>query len=126
MHLCLAASPPPTHTPTHLPTCHLIGCSRLAPRMTMARTLKLYKLADQPVTPGLRQMEARDVPQVRQGAGASSSGGGVEGLSELQPTMARTAAYRQNCDPHLLDCTPTDVAARSQLLSVYPTPCLPS
>lgn len=41
-----------------------IGFSRLAPRMTMARTLKLYKLPDQPVTPGLRQMQPKDVPQV--------------------------------------------------------------
>lgn len=32
--------------------------------MTMARTLKLYKLPDQPVTPGLRQMQPKDVPQV--------------------------------------------------------------
>lgn len=32
--------------------------------MTMARTLKLYKLPDQPATPGLRQMEDKDVPQV--------------------------------------------------------------
>lgn len=30
----------------------------------MARTLKLYKLPDQPVTPGLRQMQPKDVPQV--------------------------------------------------------------
>ncbi|KAL4433450.1 hypothetical protein ABPG77_010303 [Micractinium sp. CCAP 211/92] len=41
-----------------------VGFSRLAPRMTMARTLKLYKLPDAPQTPGLRQMEDRDVPQV--------------------------------------------------------------
>lgn len=41
-----------------------VGFSRLAPRMTMARTLKLYKLPDVPQTPGLRQMEGRDVPQV--------------------------------------------------------------
>mmetsp|Transcript_16098 Transcript_16098/g.34830 ORF Transcript_16098/g.34830 Transcript_16098/m.34830 type:complete len:429 (-) Transcript_16098:795-2081(-) len=41
-----------------------IGFSRLAPRMTMARTIKLYKLPDQPATPGLRSLEPRDVPQV--------------------------------------------------------------
>lgn len=45
--------------------------------MTMARTLKLYKLPDVPQTPGLRQMEGRDVPQVRQG------GGGVAGSWRL-------------------------------------------
>lgn len=41
-----------------------IICSRLGARMTMARTLKLYKLPEQPQTPGLRQMEDRDVPEV--------------------------------------------------------------
>lgn len=41
-----------------------IGFSRLAPRMTMARTLKLYRLPEKPVTPGIRAMEAQDVPQV--------------------------------------------------------------
>lgn len=41
-----------------------IGFSRLAPRMTMARTLKLYKLPEQPQTPGVRPMEDRDVPAV--------------------------------------------------------------
>ena len=39
-------------------------CMRMQPRMTMARTLKLYKLPDAPVTPGLRPMTAADVPQV--------------------------------------------------------------
>lgn len=38
-----------------------VGFSRLAPRMTMARTLRLYKLPDQPVTPGLKQLEPRHV-----------------------------------------------------------------
>lgn len=41
-----------------------VGFSRLAPRMTMARTLKLYKLPEAPVTPGLRPMQVRDVPAV--------------------------------------------------------------
>ena len=41
-----------------------VGFSRLAPRMTMARSLKLYKLPEAPVTPGVRPMEARDVPAV--------------------------------------------------------------
>jgi len=41
-----------------------INFSRLNPRMTMARTIKLYKLPDDPATPGLRPMELRDVPQV--------------------------------------------------------------
>ncbi|CAL8463739.1 g3273 [Coccomyxa elongata] len=41
-----------------------VGFSRLAPRMTLARTLKLYKLPEQPVTEGLRHLEPKDVPQV--------------------------------------------------------------
>jgi hypothetical protein len=32
--------------------------------MTMARTIKLYKLPDTPATPGIRPMEPRDVPGV--------------------------------------------------------------
>ena len=32
--------------------------------MTMARTIKLYKLPDKPATAGLRSMEPRDVPRV--------------------------------------------------------------
>ena len=31
--------------------------------MTMARTIKLYKLPDKPSTPGIRLLEKRDVPQ---------------------------------------------------------------
>ncbi|KAE8658167.1 Glycylpeptide N-tetradecanoyltransferase 1 [Hibiscus syriacus] len=42
--------------PTPITTCQ--------PRMTMSRTIKLYKLPDQPVTPGFRKMELRDVPAV--------------------------------------------------------------
>jgi glycylpeptide N-tetradecanoyltransferase len=41
--------------------CFLFG---LQPRMTMARTIKLYRLPSSTVTPGLRAMEARDVPAV--------------------------------------------------------------
>jgi glycylpeptide N-tetradecanoyltransferase len=36
------------------------------PRMTMARTLKLYKLPDQPATAGIRPMAAHDVQGVTQ------------------------------------------------------------
>ncbi len=38
-----------------------VGFSRLAPRMTMARTLKLFKLPEEPLLPGLRPLEKRDV-----------------------------------------------------------------
>ncbi|XP_010445121.1 PREDICTED: glycylpeptide N-tetradecanoyltransferase 1-like [Camelina sativa] len=41
-----------------------VGFSRLGPRMTMSRTIKLYKLPDVPVTPGFRKMEPCDVPAV--------------------------------------------------------------
>ena len=38
-------------------------CRAVQPRMTMARTIKLYKLPDKPRTPGIRPLEKRDVPQ---------------------------------------------------------------
>lgn len=41
-----------------------VGFSRLQNRMTLARTIKLYKLPDTPATPGLRPMRDDDVPQV--------------------------------------------------------------
>lgn len=41
-----------------------VGFSRLGPRMTMNRTIRLYKLPESTVTPGFRQMELRDVPAV--------------------------------------------------------------
>ena len=56
------------------------------PRMTMARTIKLYKLPDETSTPGLRPMRPEDVPQVQgsedsgageRGAGAAGTAGGV-------------------------------------------------
>lgn len=41
-----------------------VGFSRLGARMTMSRTIKLYKLPESPVTPGFRKMELHDVPAV--------------------------------------------------------------
>ncbi|CAM6085120.1 unnamed protein product [Calypogeia fissa] len=41
-----------------------VGFSRLAPRMTMSRTIKLYRLPEETATPGFRAMERRDVPAV--------------------------------------------------------------
>lgn len=41
-----------------------IGFSRLGQRMTLARTIKFYKLPDATATPRLRKMEQTDVPQV--------------------------------------------------------------
>lgn len=37
--------------------------SHLSRNMTMQRTLKLYKLPDQPKTPGFRKMTVKDIPQ---------------------------------------------------------------
>ena len=39
-----------------------VGFSRLAPRMTMARTIKLFKLPDEPEIPGIRPMTEEDIP----------------------------------------------------------------
>lgn len=41
-----------------------VGFSRLQPRMTMSRTIKLYKLPDEPQTPGFREFELGDVQRV--------------------------------------------------------------
>lgn len=41
-----------------------VGFSRLGARMTMSRTIRLYKLPDKTVTPGFRKMESHDVPAV--------------------------------------------------------------
>lgn len=41
-----------------------VGFSRLSERMTMSRAIKLYKLSNSTVTPGLRKMELPDVPGV--------------------------------------------------------------
>lgn len=41
-----------------------VGFSRLGARMTMSRTIKLYKLPDQTATHGFRKMEPHDVPAV--------------------------------------------------------------
>jgi glycylpeptide N-tetradecanoyltransferase len=39
-----------------------VGFSRIGPRMTLARTIKLYRLPDQTKTPGIRPMVPMDVP----------------------------------------------------------------
>uniref|UniRef100_A0A2P2IYQ4 Glycylpeptide N-tetradecanoyltransferase n=1 Tax=Rhizophora mucronata TaxID=61149 RepID=A0A2P2IYQ4_RHIMU len=41
-----------------------VGFSRLGARMTMSRTIKLYKLPEATATPGFRKMELHDVPGV--------------------------------------------------------------
>nr|XP_019704637.1 glycylpeptide N-tetradecanoyltransferase 1 [Elaeis guineensis] len=41
-----------------------VGFSHLGDRMTMSRTIGLYKLLESTATPGLRKMEYRDVPAV--------------------------------------------------------------
>lgn len=41
-----------------------VGFSHLGPRMTMARTIKLYKVPEKPQLAGIRQMEKKDIPRV--------------------------------------------------------------
>ncbi|XAR54533.1 Glycylpeptide N-tetradecanoyltransferase [Bertholletia excelsa] len=41
-----------------------VGFSRLGARMTMSRTIKLYKLPESTATPGFRKMEPHDVPGI--------------------------------------------------------------
>ncbi|XP_068639924.1 glycylpeptide N-tetradecanoyltransferase 1-like [Aristolochia californica] len=41
-----------------------VGFSRLGARMTMSRTIKLYKIPESTATPGFRKMELRDIPAV--------------------------------------------------------------
>jgi len=41
-----------------------VGFSHLGPRMTMARTIKLYKVPDTPQLSGMRKMEQKDVHRV--------------------------------------------------------------
>jgi len=41
-----------------------VGFSHLGPRMTISRTIKLYKVPDKPQLSGMREMEPRDVPRV--------------------------------------------------------------
>jgi glycylpeptide N-tetradecanoyltransferase len=37
--------------------------SHLSSRMTMARTIKLYRLPEEPLTPGIRPITSQDVPE---------------------------------------------------------------
>jgi len=41
-----------------------VGFSHLGPRMTMARTIKLYKVPDHPQLPGMREMQPEDMQRV--------------------------------------------------------------
>eukprot|EP00933_Yihiella_yeosuensis_P046622 TRINITY_DN421_c4_g1_i1.p1 TRINITY_DN421_c4_g1~~TRINITY_DN421_c4_g1_i1.p1 ORF type:complete len:478 (+),score=112.21 TRINITY_DN421_c4_g1_i1:133-1566(+) len=43
-----------------------VGFSHLGPRMTMARTIKLYKVPDTPQLPGMREMKKADIPRVHE------------------------------------------------------------
>lgn len=42
-----------------------VGFSRLQPRMTMARTIRLYTVKSETATPGIRKMRKEDVPAAR-------------------------------------------------------------
>jgi len=41
-----------------------VGFSHLQPRMTMQRTIKMYKVAAEPKTPGIRECVEADIPEV--------------------------------------------------------------
>jgi len=43
-----------------------VGFSHLGPRMTMARTIKLYKVPDRPQLSGMREMQKKDVNRVHE------------------------------------------------------------
>ena len=51
----------------------------------MARTIKLFKLPAEPVTPGLRPMEQRDIPQVRLDAHLNAA---VPDVCMLHPSIS--------------------------------------
>ena len=74
-----------------------VGFSRLAQRMTMARTLKLFKLPDAPATPGMREMRDADVPQV-----SGRRGRGKRRMSLGRPSGSRTRACPGWAVPMLL------------------------
>ena len=80
--------------------------------MTMARTLKLYRLPEQPQTPGIRAMVAADVPQVR--------------LRPPQSACERWSARPPGCLARLLtratrtrSCLPPWFTQVTSLLSTY-------
>lgn len=52
------------HRPLHPKKLISVGFSSLGPRMTMARTIKLYKLPEKATIPGIRPMKDSDVPAV--------------------------------------------------------------
>ncbi|KAK4744631.1 hypothetical protein SAY87_010943 [Trapa incisa] len=49
-----------------------VGFLRLGLRMTMSRTIKLYKLPESTATPGLRKMELQDVSRLTRLLGYTS------------------------------------------------------
>ena len=51
----------------------------------MARTIKLFKLPAEPVTPGLRPMEQRDIPQARLDAHLNAA---VPDVRMLRPSIS--------------------------------------
>ncbi|EFJ44361.1 hypothetical protein VOLCADRAFT_106391 [Volvox carteri f. nagariensis] len=71
-----------------------VGFSRLAPRMTMARTIKLFKLPGTTATPGLRECRQDDTPQLVELLNAHL------GLYKLAPmfTPAEVTHWFQNID----------------------------
>lgn len=100
--------------------------------MTMARTLKLYKLPEEPQTPGLRQMQPADVPQVgRSGAGVVPAGGVSCVWRAALRSALRGLVLVRHPQPascllcHLQPCAPACkrlLACSEHLLCGWPTP----
>ncbi len=75
------------------------------PRMTMARTIKLFKLPAEPVTPGLRPMEQRDIPQARPAAAALSAHGAARACRALCAVPPRLTPSWAHAPQHAAVCS---------------------
>lgn len=75
--------------------------SMLQARMTMARTMKLYKLSEETATPGIRPMQREDVPQVGgslvQAAGSRNRSHGVVFARRLATLGQQPASHTPTC-----------------------------
>ena len=74
-----------------------VGFSRLAPRMTMTRTLKLYALPETPQTRGLRQLREGDCevpPRVWREGGLGCGEREVYGVGRGRSTVWREGGLR--------------------------------
>merc|ERR1712194_246583 len=73
-----------------------IGFSHLQPRMTIGRTIKLYKLPDQHVAQGFRKMEKKDIPVVHKLLKCAYSFWNVATSCTLQELMQESLIYARD------------------------------